>query len=329
MSHPNVEQLRFARAEFQRGLADVSDSAARQRFGNLNCISWIIGHLAWQEQRYWLHRAQGIILVPELNEKLAYGKPACTPPVEEMWAAWRQVTQAADPWLDRLTTAGMQAPLIEGFSNVGTFLLRTMDHYWYHLGEGMAVRQMLGHTNLPDFVGDIDAQAPYRPENSAPGGEAISKAAFLDQVQAAYAKWDALLASVSPEQALEPALDGWSLKDVIAHLTWHEREMLGMLQRGDMDGSALWLQPTEQRNQAIYAQYRDARLEALQGEARQVRQALIRALEALDETALHDPHRFKGMQADWQPWDILAGNTYRHYSEHLLDAQAWLQTHHE
>jgi len=25
----------------------------------------------------------------------------------------------------------------------------------------MAIRQNLGHTNLPDFVGDIDGEAPY------------------------------------------------------------------------------------------------------------------------------------------------------------------------
>jgi hypothetical protein len=39
-----------------------------------------------------------------------------------------------------------------------------IDHYWYHIGESMAIRQLLGHTGLPDFVGDIDGAAPYRPE---------------------------------------------------------------------------------------------------------------------------------------------------------------------
>ena len=63
-----------------------------------------------------------------------------------------------------LTTEGMQAPLAEGFGSVGTFLRRTTYHYWYHLGEALAVRQMLGHGDLPDFVGDIDSHAPYRPE---------------------------------------------------------------------------------------------------------------------------------------------------------------------
>jgi hypothetical protein len=40
-------------------------------------------------------------------------------------------------------------------------LLRTIYHYWYHTGENMGIRQGLGHTNLPEFVGDIDAEAPY------------------------------------------------------------------------------------------------------------------------------------------------------------------------
>jgi len=37
-------------------------------------------------------------------------------------------------------------------------------HYWYHLGESQAIRQLLGHTDLPQFVGDIRGGGPYRPE---------------------------------------------------------------------------------------------------------------------------------------------------------------------
>ena len=163
MTHPLVFQLRFTRSEFERGLAGLDDQAARQQIQPMNCISWMIGHLAWQEQRYWLYRAQDIILFPELNERLAYGKPATTPPLLDMWETWRSVVAAADPWLDGLSLEMLQEPLAEGFSNVGTFLLRTTYHYWYHLGEAMAVRQMLGQPNLADFVGDIDTMAPYHP----------------------------------------------------------------------------------------------------------------------------------------------------------------------
>jgi hypothetical protein len=164
MPHPLVTQLRFTRDEFVRGLQGVTDEEARRRFLPMNSISWIIGHLAWQEQRYWLYRAQGQIPLPDLNERVANGKPATTPPLEEMWTAWRAVTKAGDLWLDTLTTERLQAPIADGLANVGTFLRRTTYHYWYHLGEALAIRQMLGHGNLPDFVGDIDSHAPYRPE---------------------------------------------------------------------------------------------------------------------------------------------------------------------
>jgi hypothetical protein len=47
--------------------------------------------------------------------------------------------------------------------NIGTLLLRNIYHYWMHTGEASAVRQMLGHDHLPEFVGDIHTAA-YRPE---------------------------------------------------------------------------------------------------------------------------------------------------------------------
>jgi uncharacterized damage-inducible protein DinB len=171
MTHPLVLQLRFTRSEWQRALEGVTDDEARRRFMPMNCISWNIGHLAWQEQRYWLWRGQGTILMPELNELFAYGAPASAPALDEMWSAWRVVTQAADPWLDALTTEKLQERvMIDGQPSdliFGSLLQRTIYHYWYHMGENMAIRQMLGHTNLPDFVGNIDDEAPYRPEQAA------------------------------------------------------------------------------------------------------------------------------------------------------------------
>ena len=162
--HPLVEQLRFTRSEFRRGLKGLSGADAQQRIQAMNSIGWMIGHLAWQEQRYWLYRAQGIMPFPELNQKYAYGAPATVPTLEEAWKAWKAVVKAADPWLDTLTTEKLQVSLLEGYSNIGTFLRRTTYHYWYHLGEAMAVRQALGHTGLPQFVGNIDRRAPYAPE---------------------------------------------------------------------------------------------------------------------------------------------------------------------
>ena len=167
MTHPLVLQLRFARSEFRRGLEGLGDAEARRRFLPMNCISWNIGHLAWQEQRYWLYRGQGFYLKPEINELFAYGAPACEPDLDTAWTAWQAITAAADPWLDGLSGADLAQPrrFMLGGEEVtltfGTMMLRTTYHYWYHLGESLAIRQMLGHADLPDFVGNIDDEAPY------------------------------------------------------------------------------------------------------------------------------------------------------------------------
>lgn len=168
MPHPLVEQLRFARSEFKRGLEGLSDEDAVKRVLPMNCISWNIGHLACQEQRFWLYRGQGRVLLPELNEQFAYGAPASTPALADARAAWEEITAASDPWLDMVTTTKLQEQVIvDGVPSqyiFGSLLLRTTYHYWYHTGENMGIRQALGHTGLPDFVGHIDTEAPYRPE---------------------------------------------------------------------------------------------------------------------------------------------------------------------
>lgn len=168
MTHPLVDQVRFARSELQRALVGLTDEEARRRFLPMNCISWAIGHLAWQEQRYWLTLSRGITLNPTLNTEFAYGRPASTPLLEATRQAWLEITAATDPWLDVVTTEKLTDRLtVPGWgitTSYGSLMLRVIGHYWYHLGEIMAIRQLLGHTHLPDFVGDIDHEAPYRPE---------------------------------------------------------------------------------------------------------------------------------------------------------------------
>ena len=167
-SHPLVAQLRFARSEFVRCLEGVSDADALRRFEPMNCISWIVGHLAAQEQYLWVQYAQGQVIAPDLYKKVGFGQPASTPPLEEMWAVWRAVASAADKFLDTLTTERLQTHLERDGrllpESIGTAMYRNIYHYWYHLGEAHAIRQMLGHTDLPQFVGDM-AQALYRPES--------------------------------------------------------------------------------------------------------------------------------------------------------------------
>lgn len=166
-AHLLVNQLRFTRGELQRGLAGLGEEDAQRRIDRMNCISWMVGHLANQERRYWISFAQGQEILPQLNDLVGYNKPASTPPLEEMLAAWRTITAEADRYLDTLTPAKLQDYLsYKGKAldeNIGTMLMRNIYHYWYHIGEMQAVRQLLGHANLAEYVGDMDS-ASYYPE---------------------------------------------------------------------------------------------------------------------------------------------------------------------
>ena len=92
-----------------------------------------------------------------------------------MWNTWRTVTAAADAYLDTLTPELLLThferegkPVAE---SVGTMLLRNLYHYWFHNGEAYAIRQMLGHIGLPDFVGDMSAAAAMQAIDTGGGKE--------------------------------------------------------------------------------------------------------------------------------------------------------------
>jgi uncharacterized damage-inducible protein DinB len=170
MTHPLVTQLRFTRNEWKRALRGVSDVDARLRFEPMNSISWMVGHLAWQEHLYWIRFAKGEEIAPHLDDVAGCGKPASSPPFRDMWSDWREITSQSDDFLNELTGEMLLEKLeYKGRpvrETTGTMLQRMIYHYWFHIGEALSIRQLLGHQDLPEFVGDISGQAPYRRETA-------------------------------------------------------------------------------------------------------------------------------------------------------------------
>jgi uncharacterized damage-inducible protein DinB len=168
MVHPRVDQLRFARSEWQRGLVGLSEEDAAIRLPPMNSISWMVGHMAWHERLCWMRRARGIKVEPILDV-VATGRPASTPSLAEMQAAWLRVVAEADPFLNALTTVELERPLEHdprpNPPSTGSQLQYVTYHYWSHIGEVSAVRQLLGHTGLAEYVADFTPEAEYRPES--------------------------------------------------------------------------------------------------------------------------------------------------------------------
>jgi hypothetical protein len=143
---------------------------------------------------------------------------------------------------------------------------------------------------------------------------------FMHAIRSGRRAWQASWERLDPAQLTQPGLmDGWSIKDMIAHVTWHEQEMCALLREMDFEaGSDLWSLPLDERNAAIYALNKDRPLDEVLQEVRLVIGDLLDLLEGLSEDDLHEAGHFKHMPAELKPWDVIAGNTYRHYAEHLV-----------
>ena len=74
----------------------VSTEDAVKFVSSVNCLSWILGHLASQEQYLWLVAAQEVCLFPGLDAQVGYGSPKTSPPWNEMQTCWNQITNGAD-----------------------------------------------------------------------------------------------------------------------------------------------------------------------------------------------------------------------------------------
>ncbi len=148
----------------------------------------------------------------------------------------------------------------------------------------------------------------------------MNKTEFITKIRSARQEWESALAGLDEAQMLQPRTCGdWSIKDVIAHITWYEREMVGVLEAHALIGSDLWNLPLEQRNAAIHAVNKDRPLRDVLAEAKLVSGDLLRLLPTLSEADLSDASRFPGMSAEWLPWEVIASNTFEHYADHLAE----------
>jgi hypothetical protein len=135
------------------------------------------------------------------------------------------------------------------------------------------------------------------------------------------AEWDQMLGGLSDQQMVQPNVCGhWSVKDVIAHISWFEQQMEWMVTHHSLatPQGELWYLPTDERNEVIYQQYKDKSLPELMELAQSRYLRMLAAIKLLEDEDLTDASRYEGMPAEWLPADIIAQNTWQHYADHLV-----------
>ncbi len=155
--HTLAQLLKLTRKEFERNLVGLTDEDARKHVAPMNCISWIIAHVACQHRAFFVDWPAGR-QTDSRYLPYGYGAPPSQPSLEEAMTLWQDACKGADAWLEAATGESLQGicpnSLAQGES-WGTLLVRSIFHTWCHLGEISSIRQILGH-RPPQFVNMYD-----------------------------------------------------------------------------------------------------------------------------------------------------------------------------
>jgi len=148
---------------------------------------------------------------------------------------------------------------------------------------------------------------------------------FMNTLQETRAQWEELLAQVEEERMQRPGATGkWSVEDVIAHVMDGERELVQIMHTRVVTGSELWNLSDDERNEIVYQQNRERPLQEIMSEEQQAYADLLAAAQTLSDDDLNDPHHFQRMPEEWVPWRIFAGNSFKHYQDHMPALRAWV-----
>ena len=155
--HTLVHMYHLARKEFERNLKELTDEDARKRIEPMNCISWIVAHVAHQQHVFSVAWPQGN-QADRRYRPYGTGVPPSQPSLAEAITLWRDACEEADVWLNAATKDSLQRQGVltsPEQENGGTLIARCIFHTWCHLGEISSIRQILGH-QPPEFVNMYD-----------------------------------------------------------------------------------------------------------------------------------------------------------------------------
>lgn len=159
-------------------------------------------------------------------------------------------------------------------------------------------------------------------------GTTISKTQLLAELHNEIAEWQALLDEIGEANMTQPQVaGGWSIKDIVAHLTgWRIRTVrrLQAILHHEPDFTTPWppeLQEDDEINAWIYESNRNRPLADVLSDSRKVLQQLVDTIDAFSDDELHDPQRFQWLEG--QP--VSGKFIFAHFhEEHEPDMRAWL-----
>jgi uncharacterized protein (TIGR03083 family) len=156
----------------------------------------------------------------------------------------------------------------------------------------------------------------------------MTKAEIMILIQQAWDDFNSLLDGLSDAQKSTPdPKDGWTVKDVLAHIAIWERSLgtwLAAANSGhEPDVPRFTDEYINEMNARIYEEHREQPYRQVYEMFRGIhRSFLMPHLEVLPED--NDDPRWLLWRDGRPPWTLIAGNTYEHYKEHAEAIRRYL-----
>ena len=159
--------------------------------------------------------------------------------------------------------------------------------------------------------------------------EQVTKASILKELSTGYTALEELLASLDEKDYLKQGITpDWSIKDILAHInSWHHR-LLSLLNTAIHNEEPPLAGPDsveelDKLNAQFYQQNKSLPLNQVLADFHTSYQHIFDITQVMPEEDLINPQQFSWTHG--QPlWQSIAGDTYEHYQEHLIQIQQWL-----
>src|SRR5579884_949950 len=157
----------------------------------------------------------------------------------------------------------------------------------------------------------------------------MNKTALLHKMDSKKAELENLVTSLNEAQLNTPGVnDNWSVKDNLAHITSWQHYLLQVLQGALRNQEPVTDVPPgeseDEENEHLYQQNKSRSFDEILTDFLTTHGQIVEAVQSLSEDDIFNPQRFS-----WQEGraleDIIEGNTYGHYDEHMQIIQCWLE----
>ena len=163
-------------------------------------------------------------------------------------------------------------------------------------------------------------------------GTTFSKDQLVRELEQENADWQTLLDAIGEANMTQPEVaGGWSIKDIVAHMTeWRRRTVkrFQIIRDPQVDLTPHWPKELQEEddddidkiNAWFYEANRDRPLADVLGDSREVIQQLIDAIDALSDDDFQDPRIVAWLDGEQLTGAALFGHFHE---EHEADMRAW------